>query len=184
MATSTFLTLPKATQVSLAKISASVEGVIPDEVAAWEIDVATLPTDPSELAMLQEVSAWAGKCKACLYFFECITPEVDLTVVELEFSAAKAHKENDRAYPRLNAKSTCLYVGSSQAVAKRLAEHLGYRAKKTYAMQLLHWARPLGIRVKITCAKYPDSTPYPVLQALEDTLWESMGPMFGRQGRK
>lgn len=157
---------------------------MPDEVAAWEIDVATLPPDPSELAVLQAVSAWAGKCKASLYYFECVTPDVDLTEVELTFAVAKAHEENDRAYPRLNGKSTCFYVGSSQALAKRFAEHLGYRAKKTHALQLLHWARPLELKVKLTCAKYPDSTPYPVLQALEDTLWESKAPMFGRQGRK
>ena len=130
------------------------------------------------------MTAWAGKCKSCLYYFECVTTDIDLMEVERTFAMAKAHEENNRAYPRLNAKGRCFYVGSSQTVAKRFAEHLGYGSKKTYALQLLHWARPIGLRVKLTCAKYPNCTPYSVLQALEDTLWDNKAPMFGRQGRK
>ena len=88
------------------------------------------------------------------------------------------------AYPRLNAQATCFYVGSSQSVAKRLKEHLGFGAGKTYALQLVHWARPLSLELDFVCAKYAENTPIEAIQALEDTLWETSKPMFGRQGRK
>jgi len=119
-----------------------------------------------------------------LYYFDCCAPGIDLSKVEQTFAVAKAHETNDRAYPRLNAKGQCFYVGSSQSVAKRLSEHLGYRARKTYALQLIYWARPLALELEFVCARYAESTPPAVVQALEDTLWETKVPMFGRQGRK
>jgi len=168
----------------LATISAAVEGVLPIDVRSWRIDVSTLPLDPDGSTVIQEVSAWAGKSKTCLYYFERHSSNLDLGRVERTFADAKALGANDRAYPRLNAHGTCFYVGSSQSVAKRLREHLGYGAKATYALQLIHWARPLSLELEFVCAKYAENTPPEAIQALEDTLWETKRPMFGRRGRK
>lgn len=179
----TFEGLPSQTQITLASISAAVSGVLPNEIRSWNINVSSLPVELGELPLIQEASKWAGKSKACLYYFECLSPQINLAEVEQTFAVAKAHETNDRAYPRLNGQGTCFYVGSSQSVAKRLSEHLGYRARRTYALQLIHWARPLNLELKFVCAKYPDETPTSVIQALEDTLWESKAPMFGRKGR-
>lgn len=154
------------------------------DVRTWKIDVSTLPPEKDGLQLIQEVSEWAGKSKTCLYYFECCSPSIDLDEVRQIFAASKANDTNDRAYPRLNSDRKCFYVGSSQSVAKRLTEHLGYGAKKTYALQFIHWARPLSLRIEFVCARYPESTPSAVIQALEDTLWETKKPMFGRQGRK
>jgi hypothetical protein len=62
--------------------------------------------------------------------------------------------------------------------------HLGFSASATYALQLVHWARPLLLELDFVCARYAENTPFEVVQALEDTLWETRKPMFGRQGRK
>lgn len=179
-----FSALPAQTQASLATTSAAVAGVLPIEVKSWLIDVSTLPTESVRANLIQEVSAWAGKSKTCLYYFECQSPNIDLAKVERTFADAKAHEDNDRAYPRLNVKGKCFYVGSSQAVAKRFKDHLGFGATRTYALQLIHWARPLSLKLAFVCAKYDENTPFEVIHALEDTLWESRKPMFGRQGRK
>lgn len=179
-----FSALPTQTQSALASLSSAVTGVVPTDVRTWKIDVSTLPLEKGELQLIQEVSKWAGKSKACLYYFECCSPSIDLVEVERVFADAKAYETNDRAYPRLNISGKCFYVGSSQSVAKRLTEHLGYGAKKTYALQFIHWSRPLSLHLEFVCAKYPDNTPSEVVQALEDTLWETKAPMFGRQGRK
>jgi GIY-YIG catalytic domain len=146
--------------------------------------VSALPGEAAGSSLIQEVSDWAGKSKACLYYFECRSTSIDLARVERTFASAKARKAHHRAYPRFNAQGTCFYVGSSQSVARRFKEHLGFGASKTYALQLVHWARPLSLELDFVCAKYAENTRFEVIQALEDTLWETRKPMFGRQGRR
>lgn len=178
-----FSALPEQTQSALASLSVAVGGVLPVNVRAWQVDVSALPTVPDSVDLIQQVSVWASKSKACLYSFENQSRDIDLVAVERAFTDAKAFVANDRAYPRLNLQSSCFYVGSSQALAKRFKEHLGFGAGKTYALQLIHWARPLGLKLEFVCAKYPDGTAPEVIHALEDTLWQTRKPMFGRQGR-
>lgn len=184
MTNPTFSALPTQTQSALAKLSAAVAGVLPVEVRSWHIDVTALPKDLDGSSLIQDISEWAGKSKACLYYFDIGSTDIDLAKVERVFADAKAHEANDRAYPRLNSQGLCFYVGSSQALTKRFKEHLGFGASKTYALQLVHWARPLQLQLEFVCAKYADATPSEVLQALEDTLWQTRKPMFGRLGRK
>lgn len=184
MSASVFSGLPTQAQSELKRLSAAVDRVLPLDVRSWHVDVAALPLESRGLDLLDEVSAWAGQSKACLYYFECHSQDVDIEQIERYFSSAKAHASNARAYPRLNAKRHLLYVGSSRSVTKRLREHLGYGANKTYALQLLHWARPVSLKLDFVCAKYADSTPTEVIEALEDALWKGSRPMFGRQGRK
>jgi len=43
---------------------------------------------------------------------------------------------------------------------------------------------PLNLELGFTCAKYPVDVSEEVLQALEDTLWDQLKPMFGRKGRR
>lgn len=179
-----FSDLPTQTQSALARLSSAVAGVVPIDDRTWQVDVSSLPPEKIGLQLIQEVTEWAGKSKACLYYFECCSPSIDLAKVERAFADAKAHEASDRAYPRLNVSGKCFYVGSSQSVAKRLTEHLGYGARKTYALQFIHWARPLSLHLEFVCAKYPETTTSTVVQTLEDTLWETKKPMFGRQGRK
>lgn len=181
---SIFSTLSTQTQSALASLSTAVAGAVPLDVRAWQIDVSTLPASKDGLQLIQEISKLANKSKACLYYFECFSPKIDLTKVKRVFADAKAHETNDRAYPRLNNIGKCFYVGSSQSVVKRLTEHLGYGARQTYALQFIHWSRPLSLQLEFVCAKYPETTPSTVIQTLEDTLWEIKAPMFGRRGRK
>lgn len=184
MNVSVFSSLSVQAQQALAKLSSALQGVVPVAEKSWTIPVSDLPSEGDDLALLAEVKEWAGKSKLCLYYFECIDPSVDLNTVEKAFSDAKAHESNNRAYARLNKMNSRFYVGSSQTVAKRVAEHLGYGASGTYALQLLHWARPLSLNLRFVCAKYSEDVQYSIIQSLEDTFWESQTPMFGRQGRK
>lgn len=180
---SAFSPLPTQAQAALASISAAVDGVLPASVRSWPIDVAELSVEAAGSALVKDISDWAGASQRCLYYFECRSTDVDLAAVERAFVKAKARKTDQRAYPRLNGEGTCFYVGSSRSVAKRVRDHLGYGAKGTYALQLVHWA-PESLQLDFVCARYADDTPFEVVQALEDTLWETKRPMFGRQGRK
>jgi len=184
MTESAFTDLPALAQQSLAKLSRAIDGIHPIDVKEWVFQVAELPVLGDRPTILAEVAGWADKSKLSVYYFDCVSPDVDLAAIVQTFADAKAHERNDRAYPRLNQQNQCLYVGSSQSVSKRLSEHLGYGAARTYALQLLHWARPLNLKLRFVCAKYGDKTDYEVVQALEDALWQNKKPMFGRQGRK
>lgn len=179
-----FAELPGQAQASFARVSAAVRGVVPTLAASWPIVVSELPADAADCSLLGAVRDWAGESKLCLYYFDCSDSGVDLEAIEQAFVEAKAKAKGTRAFPRLNSPSGCLYVGSSQSIAKRLGEHLGYGAPGTYALQLSHWARPLALRLELCCAVYADTTPYSAVQVLEDALWERKVPMFGRQGRK
>jgi hypothetical protein len=66
----------------------------------------------------------------------------------------------------------------------RLKEHLGYGAKATFSLQLAHWTTGLDLELKFICARYRNSAQPDVFQALEDTLWDLLQPMFGRKGRR
>lgn len=179
-----FSKLPELAQKSLARISKALNGVVPFDTKEWQFAIASLPEGKDESKLIDEVRQWAGNSKNCVYYLQCANPEVDLSEVGRRFADAKAHERNGRAYARLNTKSACFYVGSSRTVAKRLTEHLGYGAASTYALQLVHWARPLNLQLVFVCAKYPPATAYEVVQELEDALWEKREPMFGRKGRK
>jgi hypothetical protein len=92
----------------------------------------------------------------------------------------------DRKYAQLNPyRSCCFYVGSSHDFRKRLKEHLGYGNPKTYSLQLAHWAQDFStLELTLECDQYDAALGQDVLQALEDTLWDNMRPMFGRKGSK
>lgn len=166
------------------RLSDAVDGVLPADIRLWPVDVSALPDEAATSSLVQEVADWAGMSTACLYCFECRSAGVDLARVERAFAKAKDRKANRRRYPRLNGQAACFYVGSSQSVAKRFREHLGFGTSGTYALQLVHWAQPLSLQLEFVCAKYAESTPATTIQALEDTLWEIKRPMFGRQGRR
>lgn len=171
-------------QEALARVSAAVDGATPEAVAAWPIAVAELPADADGCSLLGAVRDWACGSKRCLYYLDCSAPLVDLAAIAETFPVTKAQARGARAFPRRNLPSECLYVGSSQSIVKRLREHLGYGAPSTYALQLRHWARPLSLHLEFCCASYAETTHYSVVQTLEDALWESKGPMFGRRGRR
>lgn len=100
------------------------------------------------------------------------------------FKEAKEARKNDRAYCRLNPASTLLYVGSSSDLVSRIKQHLGFGNKGTYAMQLRHWLPELEGMLRIQIWRFSKEIDSTVVQAIEDGLWASNKPMFGRQGAR
>lgn len=102
---------------------------------------------------------------------------------------SKAQKEKEFAMARINKngfdesalRNICLYVGSSHNIYKRLLEHLGFGAQKTFALHLKKWWDNVPIQIEIyeVCNNANDA-----LQIIEDILWEHNKPLFGRQGKK
>ena len=101
------------------------------------------------------------------------------------YKAAKNSLKAGRAYAKLNpGKTQYLYVGSSQNLVPRIKQHLGFGPKSTYAIHLCHWCEDLSLDIILNVFMFNNKTDKKILQAFEDVIWESLKPMFGRQGKK
>ena len=101
--------------------------------------------------------------------------------VKKEFAMARINDRNSEYYDNIDKDGVCLYVGSSHNIYKRLLEHLGFGAQKTFAMHLKEWwnNEPIQIEIYELFNNKNDE-----LQIIEDILWEQNKPLFGRQGKK
>jgi len=138
---------------------------------------------------LDELRKWDNltiRDSSYIYIY-VITAEggVSLSSVAEAFSRAKKENLDGRAYARMNGhESQTLYVGSSRAINKRVAEHLGFGSKHTYALHMRYWAEILEGRFSIVIYRFDDCENKKVIQAIEDGLWDQLKPMFGKQGAK
>lgn len=80
--------------------------------------------------------------------------------------------------------STTIYVGSSRKIAQRLRQHLHTCARRTYALKMHLWCPAADnlLRVEVSAAR--GSVDTTLLQDVEDALWTSSRPMFGKFGAR
>jgi len=142
----------------------------------------------SQKPFLDELLKWERSCPDSSYIYVISAMDgVDLSDCNTAFASAKSDSidaPQRRAFARTNNReSSTLYVGSSRSIKKRIAEHLGFGSRSTYALQISHWASKLDGQFMITIYRF-DGGQNNVIQAIEDGLWERLKPMFGRQGSK
>ncbi len=178
-----FETLPKQTRRYILQLAEEVQGVVPIEGKTFRISTSQLDPKIKPSDILDQVSTWMIRGHPYLYYLRVLN-KPNLAVIERTFEKAKDEKKNERAYPRFNRQSEFIYVGCSWSMLSRFKDHLGYGAKATFALQLAHWAQELNLELDFVCAEYPQETPSEVLQALEDMLWDTLKPMFGRRGQR
>jgi len=65
-----------------------------------------------------------------------------------------------------------------------MKQHLGYAHPAVYSLHLKSWPNLPDCCVKIEILKYPGNVGQDVLQAIEDSLWQSSMPLFGKQGAR
>jgi hypothetical protein len=176
-----FNSLPAKAQKYLSRLSTAMGSARPSESKTWSFNTDELALESDSSPLADDIKSWAARDQQFLYYFK-LSESADLNAIKRAYADAKA--SSDRAFARLLEPSECFYVGSSQKIARRVEEHLGYGGKGTFAMQLAHWAPSLRIKLEFVCAKYPTSVSYGTVQALEDVLWDELKPMFGRKGRK
>jgi len=138
--------------------------------------------EPSHLT--RKVDDWVTRGSRFIYILETDADILFLDSAQSAFARAKTCERGGRAYARLNNISKVLYVGSSSSLGRRFREHLGYGARGTYALHLSHWARSLFINISLVAARYPAEVDPEVLGLMEDQLWDTLEPMFGRRGRR
>ena len=89
-------------------------------------------------------------------------------------------------YSRLNAEnnqSMTFYVGRSKTLRARLKQHLGAEARGVYSLHLQRWATGNNAEIAIFVMKFNDAEDL-LVQAVENGLWSSLKPAFGRKGEK
>lgn len=99
-----------------------------------------------------------------------------------------AKKNNsDRKYAKDNDSKLApytLYVGSSQNIYARLNNHIFGNYKKTYSMHMNTWFKEEFGSIYIQCIEFDKNINNDILQLIEDTYWEQLQPMFGKQGKQ
>jgi len=80
--------------------------------------------------------------------------------------------------------SLTIYVGSSLDIRKRLREHLGRAANGTYALKMHSWCPAVDGRVRVEVSAVLGGVTSSQVQDVEDALWRTSRPMFGKLGPK
>jgi len=79
--------------------------------------------------------------------------------------------------------SRILYVGSVRKnISSRLLQHLGYGSEKTYALQLIHWAKRLNLKLSFNYIEIDNKCPKS-LEYLEEAIWNYYKPLVGKKPR-
>lgn len=78
--------------------------------------------------------------------------------------------------------TSVLYVGSSEGIRRRLKEHLWEASASTYALNMHRWVqgRAGSVTVRVQTVLNPQNRQ--LTQDLEDALWDSHRPLFGKRG--
>jgi len=116
------------------------------------------------------------KNKPCIYFFEFKKGEAKV----IRDAYKNLNQNNKSALKKtLNNDTTCLYVGRSKGtIINRLKAHLGYKNTTENAMQLLHWAKPLKLQLKLNIFIFPKELDF-LLPLYEATFHKNYKPLIG-----
>jgi hypothetical protein len=175
--------LSEQTRKRILQLAEEVRGVVPIKEKTFRISTGQLDPRIEPSYLLDQATKWMIPKHPYIYYFQALNnPALD--IIEQTFKKAKERQKNKRAYPRFNRRSDVIYVGCSWGMLLRFKSHLGYGARSTFSLQLAHWAQKLNLELDLVCAEYPQNIPPKALQLLEDTLWDTLKPMFGRRGPK
>lgn len=162
------------------EVAARLEKVRPSDFVTLELP----PVSPaSKCDVTERLEADVRNADAAIYAISL--PDAEPGRIHAALAEARNGKVDDRCYsrvlPLLEAATPTLYVGSSRSLQKRLLEHLGHGAKKTYSLHMMTWAQELG-RVVIDVRFYPATIENDLLCALEDHWAATLKPLFGKRG--
>jgi len=177
---------------SLKRVAEEISRITFPEVNSFEFQLLNLSDSYIEKVVKNAPACYAAKYKGTdfLYIFKLI----DASDAEKSFIVGKFKQyrniqssegfEGKKDLCRYNEQlSDYLYVGRSQKLRSRLRQHLGAANEGIFAMHMLRWSAGLACKIEVSFYEF-ESKDNLVIQALEDGLWESFSPMFGRKGEK
>ncbi len=130
-----------------------------------------------------DVNGFQINKKACLYVFEIVSHTAvqikDIYKIfceneDLKYLNKSAMKKN----PSTN--SIYLYVGKVKSgIGNRMATHFGYANPKIGGLQLRHWAKDIGLKLKVHIIAL-DEVIDDYINPLELNLTKNMKPLIGK----
>ncbi len=159
----------------------------PPEKNEYKLELSQLIADvpPTIVNDIQTLEGSAGSNRY-IYRFS-VGNHSTSKVLRESLTDTKSSADNTRKYSRVDSASNdalCLYVGGSKSVTQRMKQHLGYSHSAVYSLHLKSWPNPQDSFVIIEILKCLGDVGQDVLQAIEDSLWQSSMPLFGKQGAK
>jgi len=139
-----------------------------------------------------EITPWLNERlgdQANLPMLYCLTvSEVEVaTALREAFVQARNVRPKECALPRdneLHPNGTTLYVGRSQNIRSRLRQHLWQAPQTTYALNMHRWCPDIVGHVTVSVQPVLGQAGNEAVQDLEDTLWKTLLPIFGRSGSR
>lgn len=95
-------------------------------------------------------------------------------------------RKNADDYCRVNKEhiaTDTLYVGRSGTLKARLRQHLGAENRGIFSMHFQRWATRNEAEICTSFMKFENKEDL-LVQAIEDGLWASLRPAFGRKGER
>ena len=155
-----------------------------------ELCLENLQDEEETTRLISEITAWEREVPNARYLYSFTVPDTALSLrCRDALARARSRNVDNRRFSKLNGdleESCCLYVGSSRSLSSRIRQHLGLAHRGTYAMQMAHWQpeERLEGRVRFSATRFASDTGASILQALEDKLWLTERPLFGRMGAR
>jgi hypothetical protein len=101
----------------------------------------------------------------------------------LQLETARALAADYCRVNKENVDAKALYVGRSKKLKSRLTQHLGTEQNGIYSMHLQRWATSNDAKISISYMKFEKREDL-LVQAIEDGIWSSLKPAFGRKGER
>lgn len=145
-----------------------------------------MPIEPTQnlydcIAVKQFIQSLPFQSPPAVYMFSLLSEHTATSILS---AIQEADKDEQRKYPYVPMTanpSKTLYVGQvKKDLRGRMICHLGYNNRPgNHGLQLCHWARQLGLKLKIDCLiMHPEAMDQLLLW--ESTIAKTLQPLIGR----
>lgn len=160
--------------------------IVCPQIQALEINLRDLTQD-SIGELLDQVPSGYRKIDREIDYVYVIRLQPDkqalVPVLWAQLEAARTLADDYCRVNKENANANALYVGRSKKLKSRLTQHLGTEQRGIYSMHLQRWATGNDAKISISYMKFEKQEDL-LVQAIEDGIWSSLKPAFGRKGER
>ena len=160
------------------------EGITCPSIESLSINLRDLSEERIDEILGVVPTGYAETEKGVDYIYVIQVPDQQTKLVATLTTQLTRARRTANDYPRLNGENketVTLYVGRSKTLRARLKQHLGAEGRGVYSLHLQRWATGNDAEISVFIMKF-DGAEDLLVQAVEDGLWASLKPAFGRKG--
>lgn len=170
----------------LRKVQAALKDLRCPEIRSLIVNLSMLTHEVIEETLDDVPSGHARVDKDADFIYIIRVPQNRIDAVaelrELLGEARKIGGDYARINPRAESlRTNTIYVGRSKTLRARLRQHLGAKSGGVYSLHLQRWATSVDVDIQISYLKFAGADDL-LVQAIEDGIWQSLTPAFGRKG--